>query len=482
MASSLFNFLRIYKDLAKESFRTTPEDVVDLYMDLRERTGDVPRLHKWFQKSVPSRLEMVLAIDAVAHDIHKHGDSSLQVIYPGARLVAAKSVLDQLSGLETETDIRKSSRGFFTNILMDTKMLFLEKQEEQVGLTTLDEIKDAIKEYKRRFAGGMASPAEILTLSRYDPDNPKYQLAIMEGDLLSKEPMVVGGPASVELVDREGHLITTEALDEAFEKFIANPRYANIMIMHTDVQVATAMPAYITANGRVYRSGVDDSGLWLISELRDDIIIAEKTIEKIESGEIQSYSIAGSATDTEDIWQNGRRVKKVNALELAEVTLCARGVNQGAYFNVLKSLDDKDDVEDAIGNRIKPTNDDEKEFDGNDFIEDELNEDDNFEEIRKRIQKDVDGDGSIFDAYEDVDYRPSEEEGYECHLCKYFSEGFCTYLEYPVKEEYVCDEFYPMPKAELADEWAEVIRMPYEERVQKSALDNYMKWVDRFYS
>jgi hypothetical protein len=34
--------------------------------------------------------------------------------------------------------------------------------------------------------------------------------------------MVVGGPASVELVDREGHLITTMALKKAFKKFMKN--------------------------------------------------------------------------------------------------------------------------------------------------------------------------------------------------------------------------------------------------------------------
>ena len=41
---------------------------------------------------------------------------------------------------------------------------------------------------------------------------------------------------SIELVDREGHLITTNALGKAFDKYMENFRTRNAMVLHSDVQ------------------------------------------------------------------------------------------------------------------------------------------------------------------------------------------------------------------------------------------------------
>ena len=85
--------------------------------------------------------------------------------------------------------------------------------EKQNGRTSVEDIKDALEEYERLYKAGIASDAEILTLSRAYPNNVAYSKAIQKID---GAPVVVGGPASVELIDREGHLITTDALKKAF--------------------------------------------------------------------------------------------------------------------------------------------------------------------------------------------------------------------------------------------------------------------------
>ena len=152
-------------------------------------------------------------------------------------------------------------------------------------------------------------------------------------------PVVVGGPASVEMVDREGHLITTDALTKAFDKYMDNFRTRNVMVMHSDVQVGHALPAYITKGGSVFRSGVDPRGLFFITELRNDTRIAAKVKEQIESGKMRSYSIAGNATESKDIHkEDGTKIMQVNNLELAEVTICEKGVNQGAHFDLMKGM------------------------------------------------------------------------------------------------------------------------------------------------
>ena len=85
----------------------------------------------------------------------------------------------------------------------NAEIIPLEKATD--GRTTLEDIGSALDEYKRLFKAGIASDAETLTLSRAFPDVEAYSKMVLKKGLQDKEPMVVGGPASVELVDREGH-------------------------------------------------------------------------------------------------------------------------------------------------------------------------------------------------------------------------------------------------------------------------------------
>ena len=219
----------------------------------------------------------------------------------------------------------------------DETIVALEKA--QSGRTTLEDIADALDEYKRLYIAGLASPAEMITLSRAYPENVEYA-EVCEGlkDEDGEMPlMVVGGPASVEVVDREGHLITTDALKKAFKKYMENFRGRNVMVMHSDVQVGHALPAYISKAGNIFKSGVDDKGLFFIAELRNDTKISNRVRDQIEKGGMKSYSIAGSATKSKDIKKSdGSSVLQVDDMELAEVTICEKGVNQNAHFELLK--------------------------------------------------------------------------------------------------------------------------------------------------
>ena len=101
----------------------------------------------------------------------------------------------------------------------DTPVMFLEKAVN--GQVSMKEISSALDEYKRLYKAGIVSPAEMLTLSRAYPDNEEYAEACLSinDDEDEEKVMIVGGPASVEAVDREGHLITSDALKKAFKKY-----------------------------------------------------------------------------------------------------------------------------------------------------------------------------------------------------------------------------------------------------------------------
>jgi len=238
------------------------------------------------------------------------------------------------------TDINRNMYQFVSE---DAEILSLEKASKRPLEVT--DITKALDEYKRLYKAGIQSPAELITLVRAFPNNKVYTTAAQKMGMFDDdfEPMVVGGPASVELVDREGHLITNNALAKAFDSYMENFRTRNAMVLHSDVQVGWALPAYISKAGNIYKSGVDPAGLFFITELRDDTRIAKRVMEQIKEGKLKSYSIAGSATKTQNIQKGMESYMQVDDMELAEVTVCEKGVNQGAAFDILK------------GDRGKPT-------------------------------------------------------------------------------------------------------------------------------
>ena len=228
------------------------------------------------------------------------------------------------------------STDVFQKVNKHAQITRLEKAEAIDGRVTMDNIRKALGEYARLFKAGFGSPAELLTLHRAFPDEMAYRKAMMD----IEDPdsiMVIGGPASIEMIDREGHLITATALNKAFDNYMSNFRTRNAMVLHSDVQVGWALPAYISKGGQIFKSGANDKGLFFITEVRNDTKISDKVKEQIKEGKLKSYSIAGSATKVQSMQKGLLPYMQVDEMELAEVTVCEKGVNQGASFEILKA-------------------------------------------------------------------------------------------------------------------------------------------------
>ena len=321
------DFLDIYEHIAKED--ATEAEVDILYDSLAAITKDTDLENNFISKSA-SRLDKVIAIDDIAHKFHSKEPGLLKTLFPDANPTEVKSRLDTLAGMESSNEVRKYNRNFFTTLLSEDGLDFLMKQ---VGKTTKDDISEALKEYENLYDTQMnsdedskiLSDAELLTLYRATKQ-PKYlKLMKQRGVSDTNEPMVIGGYASVEMIDKEGHLITTEALDKAFDSFMKSFRTRNINFQHSDAQVGWNLPAWMNKAGEVFKSGVDDKGLYVVSEIRNDSKIADRVKKAIEAGEIKSYSIAGQATDKQVVTKGNKTYLQVDALELMEVTLCLVG-------------------------------------------------------------------------------------------------------------------------------------------------------------
>ncbi len=169
------------------------------------------------------------------------------------------------------------------------------------------------------------------------------------GLLKAGNDLVVAGYASVELVDKQGDLITKEALKDGFRKFMSDPKYRNVQLAHSNIQVGEVVPSYTDTEGRLWKSEVDDVGMFVVIQLRDDIEKAREVAAEIRKGKLRGFSIGGQAF---------KRVRKsdprhgdyqeISKLELHEITICEKGINPEATFRILKQETDSENTEEKV--------------------------------------------------------------------------------------------------------------------------------------
>ena len=155
--------------------------------------------------------------------------------------------------------------------------------------------------------------------------------------LKSNADLMIGGYASIEMVDKQNDLITLPALKTAASEFMEKARFRNVMTNHSNVQVGEVVKNYRDKSGRLWKTEVDDVGFFVVIKLRDDIEKAKEIGRGIRKGTLRSFSIGGQAI---------KKLKKENSelgeyneiskLELHEVTICEKGINPEARFDILK--------------------------------------------------------------------------------------------------------------------------------------------------
>jgi HK97 family phage prohead protease len=161
--------------------------------------------------------------------------------------------------------------------------------------------------------------------------------------ILKSDDLMIGGYASIEIVDKQNDLITLKALNEAVKKYMENPKFRNVMTNHSNVQVGEVVESYRDKTGRLWKTEVDDVGFFVVIKLRDDIEKAKEINRGIRKGSLRSFSIGGQAL--EKVKKNHQELgdyNEISKLELHEVTICEKGINPEAKFDILKQ--DKNEV------------------------------------------------------------------------------------------------------------------------------------------
>ena len=164
------------------------------------------------------------------------------------------------------------------------------------------------------------------------------------------DDLMIGGYASIEIVDKQNDLITLPALKEAVLKFMKDSKFRNVMTNHSNVQVGEVVDSYRDSTGRLWKSEVDDVGFFVVIKLRDDIEKAKEVGRNIRKGSLRSFSIGGQALQkVKKSHENLGEYNEISKLELHEITICEKGINPEARFDILK----QDTGENNMSNKLE---------------------------------------------------------------------------------------------------------------------------------
>lgn len=195
-------------------------------------------------------------------------------------------------------------------------------------------------------------------------------------DILTKSAgqLIIGGYASFDVVDLQKDKISPAVIGPSFDKMMLVPERRNLMFNHSNIQIGRILPDYTDKTGRVWRSGSDESGLFIVAEIFNDLTITKKIRGLMLKGLFLSFSIGGTALkrSKECSTVKGRTscYSNVDEMELHEITLCERGANQYAKGFILeKDIEKQLDTMLELGdlpqsndtfkyNIIKPTDED----------------------------------------------------------------------------------------------------------------------------
>ena len=227
------------------------------------------------------------------------------------------------------------------------------------------------------------------------------------------DDLIVAGYASVEMVDKQGDLITRSALKDAFGKFMKAESFRNVQLAHSNIQVGSVIPSYTDSSGRMWKSEVDDTGMFVVIKLRGDIEKAREVASEIRKGSLRSFSIGGQAFERVNKSDQTRGdYREIRRMELHEVTICEKGINPEAQFRILKedttgenmtnTMSELQSVLERLSKKLDDKDDDEKDS--------KKLEDKKDKESKDKDLKDLMGDGGD-DEDEDDDRPPKKKEG-----------------------------------------------------------------------
>ena len=141
---------------------------------------------------------------------------------------------------------------------------------------------------------------------------------------------IIAGYANVAVVDKQDQLIPIDTLRKGMESLLKDPHYANLMLVHKNIQVGKIIPSF-----KGYHTRVDDKGLFIVCEIRSDTEIANEVWNSILVGEYGAFSIGCEVILSHEECNTDKCITILDDINIFEVSICQNPVNQESGFVIL---------------------------------------------------------------------------------------------------------------------------------------------------
>jgi len=229
-------------------------------------------------------------------------------------------------------------------------------------------------------------------------DNEKHIEFDLKGDFdvvkkSNEGKRIIAGYASVAVVDDDNQFIPPNVLEEGLKSLLDDESYANVMVVHKNIQIGKILQEY-----NDLRTRVDDKGLYIVAEIRNDLESAQGIWRKIVSGVMKGFSIGGEIIEKHNHCDEDKCYEIIDKINLFEVSVCSNPINKSSGFEIIaksdvcKEFDNKDDkmtkkeeqddeiCEDCKDEKVEKAEDQKEET-----VEEQA--DDNVEETTKTTEK-----------------------------------------------------------------------------------------------
>jgi HK97 family phage prohead protease len=143
-------------------------------------------------------------------------------------------------------------------------------------------------------------------------------------------PRIIAGYANVAVVDSEEQFIPVETLEKGIICLLQDPHYANLMLVHQNIQIGKIIEKF-----GEHTTHVDEKGLFIVCEIRKDLQSANEIWEAILNNEINGFSIGCEVLNSHKSCDDTKCITILDEINIFEVSVCSRPVNEESGFIVI---------------------------------------------------------------------------------------------------------------------------------------------------
>lgn len=146
----------------------------------------------------------------------------------------------------------------------------------------------------------------------------------------SDEERIIEGFCSVEIVDRHETIVSTQAILDAAEEYMALSK-GKIRVQHRDVPVGKVLE--IQERTKIMPDGKKYRGVWIKAEILKGFEAADDTWQMIKTGALEGFSIGfDSVAETFECPEKDRCFPKIVKIHWIETSVVDLPSNPGAFF------------------------------------------------------------------------------------------------------------------------------------------------------